>query len=66
MKGDADDVYLLSYRSGLTEPGPEKSFNFSKDAVAERWNAGFLDMQYALSNAYQDGSPDLSPMVQQK
>jgi NTE family protein len=51
VKGDADDVYLLSYRSGLTEPGPEKSFNFSKDAVAERWNAGFLDMQYALSKA---------------
>jgi hypothetical protein len=62
-KIDADDVYLLSYRSGLTEPGHEKSFNFSKDAVAERWNAGFLNMQCALSGALvgsdQDGSPDL-------
>jgi len=44
-----DEIYLLSYRSGSFEPGPEKSFNFSKEAVADRWNAGLLDMQYAFS-----------------
>jgi NTE family protein len=44
-----DETFLLSYRSGAAEPGPEKSFNFSEAGIAERWNAGFLDMQAALS-----------------
>ncbi|MDB5519514.1 MAG: hypothetical protein JWQ17_6272 [Tardiphaga sp.] len=46
-----DETFLLSYRSGAAEPGPEKSFNFSDAAIAERWNAGFLDMQAALTES---------------
>ena len=42
-----DQVYLLSYRPGAEEAGPEKSFDFSSTAVAQRWRAGFLDMQRA-------------------
>lgn len=49
--GISDDVYLLSYRTGAAEPGPEKTFNFSREAIAQRWNAGRLDMEYALHNA---------------
>jgi NTE family protein len=44
-----DEIYLLSYRAGASEPGPEKSYNFSDAGIAERWNAGFLDMQAALA-----------------
>ncbi|MBR0956498.1 patatin-like phospholipase family protein [Bradyrhizobium japonicum] len=44
-----DEVYLLSYRPGREEAGPEKSFDLSEEAMAQRWRAGFLDMQYAAS-----------------
>ncbi|MDF0496816.1 patatin-like phospholipase family protein [Bradyrhizobium yuanmingense] len=44
-----DEVYLLSYRPGREEAGPEKSFDLSETAMAQRWRAGFLDMQYAAS-----------------
>jgi NTE family protein len=40
---------LLSYRPGLEEAGPEKSFDLSATSLAQRWNAGLLDMQQALS-----------------
>lgn len=43
-----DDIVLLSYRAGRSEPGPEKSFNFSRRALAERWRTGFDDMVAAL------------------
>jgi NTE family protein len=43
-----DEIALLSYRSGPEEPGPEKSYNFSRDGLATRWSAGRLDMAYAL------------------
>ncbi|KYK44339.1 patatin-like phospholipase family protein [Bradyrhizobium sp. CNPSo 4019] len=46
-----DEVYLLSYRPGREEAGPEKSFDLSEAAMAQRWRAGFLDMQYAASLA---------------
>lgn len=42
-----DEVYLLSYRPGREEAGPEKSFDLSEQAMVQRWRAGFLDMQYA-------------------
>jgi NTE family protein len=42
-----DAVHLLSYRPGAEEAGPEKSFDFSRSAIAQRWRAGFLDMQQA-------------------
>jgi NTE family protein len=38
---------VLSYRPGLEEPGPEKSFDLSADALAQRWIAGVLDMEHA-------------------
>jgi NTE family protein len=46
-----DEVYLLSYRPGREEAGPEKSFDLSETAMAQRWQAGFLDMQHAASLA---------------
>lgn len=46
-----DLVYLLSYRPGREEAGPEKSFDLSEAAMAQRWRAGLLDMQYAASVA---------------
>jgi NTE family protein len=51
--GPGDKIVLLSYRPGMEEPGPEKSFELSATALAQRWNAGFLDMQHsehALAN----------------
>lgn len=44
-----DRVTYLSYGSGPTEPGPEKSFNFSPDSLARRWREGFLDAEAALA-----------------
>nr|WP_247277676.1 MULTISPECIES: hypothetical protein [unclassified Bradyrhizobium] len=46
-----DVVYLLSCRPGREEAGPEKSFDLSEAAMAQRWRAGLLDMQYAASVA---------------
>jgi NTE family protein len=43
-----DRIILLSYRPGAEEPGPEKSFELSSAALAQRWNAGALDMDYAM------------------
>ena len=42
-----EKVVLLSYRPGLEEPGPEKSFEMSAGALAQRWRAGVLDMEYS-------------------
>ncbi len=46
-----DEIYLLSYRPGREEAGPEKSFDLSETAMAQRWRAGFLDMQHAAKLA---------------
>jgi predicted acylesterase/phospholipase RssA len=49
---DRDDlIWLLSYRPGAEEAGPEKSFDLSEVAMAQRWQAGFLDMQHAAGLA---------------
>jgi NTE family protein len=40
-----DRIVLLSYRPGMEEPGPEKSFELSATAFAQRWNAGLADMR---------------------
>jgi len=40
-----DRIVVLSYRPGLEEPGPEKSFDLSTDALSQRWIAGFRDME---------------------
>ena len=42
-----DRVIVLSYRPGSEEPGPEKSFDLSAQALAQRWKAGRLDMEEA-------------------
>jgi NTE family protein len=42
-----DNIMLLSYRPGMEEPGPEKSFELSETAVAQRWNAGMQDMRHS-------------------
>lgn len=47
VEGAADNIVLLSYRPGLEEPGPEKSFELSATAFAQRWNAGLADMRHA-------------------
>lgn len=41
-----DSIVLLSYRPGMEEPGPEKSFDLSPAAFAQRWNAGLADMRH--------------------
>jgi NTE family protein len=46
-----DLVCLLSYRPGPEEAGPEKSFDLSATAMAQRWQAGLLDMQHAATIA---------------
>jgi NTE family protein len=53
-EGLSDKIVLLSYRPGMEEPGPEKSFELSATALAQRWNAGFLDMQHS-EHALADG-----------
>src|SRR3982751_145169 len=50
-----DRTVLLSYRPGMEEPGPEKSFELSPAALAQRWKAGMLDMDYALNLKFEDG-----------
>lgn len=47
----SDTVYLLSYRPGAEEAGPEKSFDLSDVAMAQRWRAGVLDMQHSAGLA---------------
>jgi NTE family protein len=42
-----EKIVLLSYRPGMEEPGPEKSFELSATALAQRWQAGVLDMEYS-------------------
>jgi NTE family protein len=46
-QGTKDKITLLSYRPGTEEAGPEKSFELSPAAHAQRWKAGYLDMQYS-------------------
>jgi NTE family protein len=45
--GRSDTTILLSYRPGPEEAGPEKSFDLSASALAQRWAAGRLDMQHS-------------------
>jgi len=45
--GSREKIVLLSYRAGMEEPGPEKSFEFSAGALAQRWQAGVLDMKHS-------------------
>jgi NTE family protein len=49
-----DRIVLLSYRPGMEEPGPEKSFELSPAALAQRWKAGLLDMDHALNLKFED------------
>jgi NTE family protein len=46
-QGNRDRIVLLSYRPGLEEPGPEKSFDLSVAALARRWKAGLQDMEHS-------------------
>lgn len=46
-----DLVYLLSYRPGREEADLKNSFDLSEAAMAQRWRAGLLDMEYAASVA---------------
>jgi NTE family protein len=48
QSGPRDKNVLLGYRPGAEEPGPEKSFELSSAALAQRWNVGMLDMEYAI------------------
>jgi NTE family protein len=42
-------VYLLSYRGEAPEAGAEKPYDYSPDAIAQRWQAGLADMKAALA-----------------
>jgi NTE family protein len=55
LAGTGDRIVLLSYRPGMEEPGPEKSFELSNSALALRWKAGFLDMQHSDHNRQTGG-----------
>jgi NTE family protein len=55
QSGRPDRIVLLSYRPGMEEPGPEKSFELSPAALAQRWKAGLLDMDHALDLKCEDG-----------
>ena len=55
QSGRPDRIVLLSYRPGMEEPGPEKSFELSPAALAQRWKAGLLDMDHALDLKCVDG-----------
>jgi NTE family protein len=50
-----DRIVVLSYRPGAEEPGPEKSFDLSVNALAQRWTAGLLDMEHAANLDQADG-----------
>jgi NTE family protein len=50
-----DAIYLLSYRPGAEEAGPEKSFDLSEAAMTLRWRAGFADMQATAAAFPRDG-----------
>jgi NTE family protein len=53
--GPRHKIVLLSYRAGMEEPGPEKSFELSAGALAQRWQAGILDMEHSDAlNANED------------
>ncbi len=54
---DARVVYL-SYRAPEHEAGPEKQFDFSQATLADRWQAGSLDMAEALRLAKERGRSD--------
>ncbi len=41
----------LAYRAPALEAGPEKSFDYSRQALSERWAAGFSDMEHAIAVA---------------
>jgi NTE family protein len=56
-----EKIVLLSYRANSGEPGPEKSFDFSDSALAERWQAGHLDMEAAHRPAAQEN--DEEPII---
>jgi NTE family protein len=47
------DVKLvhLAYRAPAHEAGPEKPFDYSRQALSERWAAGAADMEYAVALA---------------
>jgi NTE family protein len=57
LRGSAADdaVYLVSYRPGAEEAGPEKSFDLSQAAMKQRWQAGFDDMNAAEAAGIRDG-----------
>lgn len=54
-RAPSDQVFLLSYRAGADEPGPEKSYNFSRHGRALRWSCGRLDMLQALDECRSTG-----------
>jgi NTE family protein len=41
-------LFHLSYRAAPHEAGPEKPFDFSRATLADRWEAGSLDMEEAI------------------
>jgi NTE family protein len=56
----AKRVLYLSYRSAPNEAGSEKLFDLSSATVAERWQAGMLDMEAGLNAAASPGMRRLS------
>ena len=64
----AIDLLYLSYQAPPEEAGPEKPFDFSRATLADRWEAGLLDMREALriraaGHAASGGEPGLTLQV---
>jgi len=55
-------IFYLSYRAPPDEPGSEKPFDFSRESLRRRWEAGRLDMQEALRQL-NDGDVRIGELV---
>jgi NTE family protein len=59
-------LLFLSYRAGLDELGPGKMLDFSRASLADRWQAGGLEMQAALRTLRgpQPHAPEPEPAIE--
>ena len=51
QKQDRRTIFYLSHRASKHDAGPEKTFNYSRHSLRDRWAAGYLDMEAALQQA---------------
>lgn len=54
---NAISIYHLCHRPFQNEAGPERQFDFSRATLADRWQAGLMDMAEAARRAETEGPP---------